>query len=348
MISLARRCCRHCSSPAARYWQASARRTVALANENDVINQKVTREEERILASNASVVSALEDLFSWRHKDRTSKISRLSYVESWKFRRAMYRIWIMSTLYGAGSASDGQRPLGASFGEQKAFLQHFTSHELVQISKIAMFLQSTAGWAIFAEGKVVGSLEVCWCSSYTSSQGPRSILCCYEEASSDPLPLSYLFDDELYRDFLLPSLRDILRERNVTAAAAFVGSILDEIHGEGDKCAAFLTYIMKPVWSCQPGSVSLLTFLLDWGYLKGSLGSPSEALFKLPYNLVEKPLFQAVRDANYSTLFHELFACRGDSFTKWSKEDWICYDCIQNFFQQTLLRWWRDRKFRGN
>ena len=34
-------------------------------DENDVINQKPSREEERIMASNVSVVSALEDLFSW-------------------------------------------------------------------------------------------------------------------------------------------------------------------------------------------------------------------------------------------------------------------------------------------
>lgn len=34
-------------------------------DENDVIDHKPTREEERIMRSNATVVSALEDLFSW-------------------------------------------------------------------------------------------------------------------------------------------------------------------------------------------------------------------------------------------------------------------------------------------
>ncbi|KAF9235397.1 hypothetical protein BU15DRAFT_51483 [Melanogaster broomeanus] len=319
----------------------TGKKIVSLGNENDVINQRVTHEEERILCSNASVVSALEDLFSWRHKDRTSKISRLSYVESWKFRRAMYRIWIMSTLYGHGasSTSNGQPVLAASFGEQKAFLQQFTSQELVQISKVAIFLQSTASWAIFAERKLIGSLDVYDFDSLYLYAGPRVVLRCYEEASSNPLP-SPLPEDELYDDFLMPSLREILNDRNASVPPAFIGSILDEIHGEGDKCAQ--------VWLYHPRSVRLLTFLLDWGYLKGTLESPSETFVKLPYNLVEKPLFQVVRSADYSTLFHELFACRGDSFAKWSKEDWLCYDCIQNFFQQTLLRWWRDRKVRGN
>jgi hypothetical protein len=73
----------------------------------------------------------------------------------------MYRVWIMSTLYGHGSASHGQRATGTSTETQKAFLQKFTSQELVQISKVSRFLQSLAGWVILAECKVVGSLEVC-------------------------------------------------------------------------------------------------------------------------------------------------------------------------------------------
>ena len=37
-----------------------------LQSENDTINQTPSREEERLFVSNASVVTALEDLFSWR------------------------------------------------------------------------------------------------------------------------------------------------------------------------------------------------------------------------------------------------------------------------------------------
>lgn len=35
-------------------------------SEDDVVNQPITRDEERILTLNASVVASLEDLFSWR------------------------------------------------------------------------------------------------------------------------------------------------------------------------------------------------------------------------------------------------------------------------------------------
>ncbi|KAG6371810.1 hypothetical protein JVT61DRAFT_9168 [Boletus reticuloceps] len=37
-----------------------------IKSENDTVNQTPSREEERLLLSNASVMTALEDLFSWR------------------------------------------------------------------------------------------------------------------------------------------------------------------------------------------------------------------------------------------------------------------------------------------
>ena len=37
-----------------------------LQSENDTINQTPSREEERLLVSNATTMTALESLFSWR------------------------------------------------------------------------------------------------------------------------------------------------------------------------------------------------------------------------------------------------------------------------------------------
>ena len=37
-----------------------------LQSKNDTINQTPSREEERLLVSNANIMTALEDLFSWR------------------------------------------------------------------------------------------------------------------------------------------------------------------------------------------------------------------------------------------------------------------------------------------
>lgn len=164
----------------------------------------------------------------------------------------------MSTLYGYGSAPHGQHAKGASPETQRAFLQKYTSQELVHISKVSRFLQSLAGRAILAEHRVVGSLEVCQSQkdfhivSVASAEllipstddfnglylfaGPHIILRCHEEQSSGPLPFSYIFEDEAYEKFLLPCVKDMLSERNVDIPLAFVGSILDSVCGANDTC----------------------------------------------------------------------------------------------------------------
>ncbi|KAG8221337.1 hypothetical protein J3R82DRAFT_1505 [Butyriboletus roseoflavus] len=213
----------------------STNKNVVEVDENDVISQKPTSEEERIIVSNTAVVSALENLFSWMHKDKTQRTSQLSYIESWRFHRAMYRVWIMSTLYGYGSAAHGQRAMGASSSTQEAFLQKFTSQELIQINKVSRFLKSIADWVIFAECKLVGSLDVYDFDGLYLFAGPHILLRCYEEQSSDLLPWGYL-DDEVSENFLLPSVESILSQRNITIPFAYVGSILDEICGATDTC----------------------------------------------------------------------------------------------------------------
>jgi hypothetical protein len=94
--------------------------------------------------------------------------------------------------------------------------------------------------------------------------------------------------------------------------------------------------------------VVALTQLLDWARLKGYIGLSSEIFVKLPYNVVERPLFKILQEANYDTLFHELFAHRGDPSKDWTKQDWICLECIQEYFRISVFRWWRQRKARGN
>ncbi|KAF8551973.1 hypothetical protein OG21DRAFT_1466417 [Imleria badia] len=325
----------------------SISKDVVEEDENDVINHKPTPEEKRVMKSNAAVVSALEDLFSWIHKDQTCRTSQLSYVESWRFHRAMYRVWIMSTLYGYGSATHGQRATGASPDTQRTFLQKFTSQELVHISKVSRFLQGLAGWVILAEPcKLVGSLEVYDFKGLYLFAGPYIILRCYEEQSSDPLPLSYVFDDEVYEKFLLPSVAAILSERNITIPLAFVGSILDEVRGANNTCRA----CGRDGRASLPAGTQCTPELYNennWARLKGYMGLPSEIFVKLPSNVVERPLFNTLKEANYDTLFHELFADTDGPSKDWTKEDWICIDCIREFFRMSIFRWWRERKLRA-
>lgn len=82
----------------------------------------------------------------------------------------MYRLWLMSELFGprrfvsrhwcgfseADDYKDREADLQKSWRDQKTFLQQFSTQELFQILKLALFLRSTARWAITAEGNGLG------------------------------------------------------------------------------------------------------------------------------------------------------------------------------------------------
>lgn len=101
-------------------------------------------------------------------------MSRLSRVESIRFQRAMYRIWLVSVLFGSRYV-DGfddyseEYPEGCglqleeSWKDQKSFLQQFSTQELFQIDCLARYLVFTANWATTAEddGSVRSSCGVC-------------------------------------------------------------------------------------------------------------------------------------------------------------------------------------------
>jgi len=59
-----------------------------------------------ILQRNAKIVREWEDMFSFHHKDRKSKASRLTPAESFRFQRALHRIMLLCWLYGMDSISE--------------------------------------------------------------------------------------------------------------------------------------------------------------------------------------------------------------------------------------------------
>ncbi|CCM05802.1 uncharacterized protein FIBRA_08036 [Fibroporia radiculosa] len=231
--------------------------TNELPRENTITAQAITREEQRILTLNASVVSALEDLFSWRFKDRTSRMSVLSPVESWRFRRALYRIWLISYVYGmeghylkrptmpwfartVSEDSDSEKWLN----EQKEVLDTFLAAELRQIESVVKFLQIIADWAVTAHFK--SSIDQDW-------------------------------------DYL------------------------------GGMMAA------------------------DYGLLGGVLSQ----------NHAESAMSRTLRQTDFNTLMDALFDSKSEKYAQWSKEDWICLDCYQEFISETMPIWWLKRKRSG-
>jgi hypothetical protein len=99
-------------------------------------------------------------------------------MESLRFQRAMYRIWLMSVLFGPrrfvsrlGLADKNlhlKSDLDKSWKDQKTILKQFSSQELFQIYKLTPFLTSTAQWAVKAEGDLIPTRHDCqsWNISY--------------------------------------------------------------------------------------------------------------------------------------------------------------------------------------
>ena len=193
----------------------------------------------------------------------------------------MYRIWLMSVLYGPrrfvpmGWSSDHDREavLDKSWKDQKTFLQQFSSQELFQIRQLAQFLVfSTAGWAVTAEGTGMNNTRYT-CGSWNISYrflgsndrirsddwdgmflfaGPHTILRCYEDAIYTHLPMEHLDDDGPYTKFLTHALSEIIKERQVTEPIGYVGIILDDIIGEHDRCT--INSFLRGIVCCSNSS----------------------------------------------------------------------------------------------
>lgn len=311
------------------------------------MNQEISREEERILASNADVTIALEDLYSWRYKDRTSRTSKLSHAESWRFQRTLYRISLLSYLYGMGSISraedyrDADTQLERNIKKQKEFLETFSSQELLQIRYVAIFLQGIAGCA---DREFLGSLDVYDFQGIYLFAGPRALLRCHEEGTASPLRIGeVLGDDGPGNGFLTKPLGGILKERRIDIhQAPFEKTILNQINGENDKCSH-----CKSAYECVPGMNSGVNLWneTNWDYLRSRIYLHECVHQSLANNQIEK-VSAALGPAGTDTFrfMHQMFDSKREPYAQWAKTDWVCFSCIEVFLIDTIPFWLLDRK----
>ncbi|KZT05093.1 uncharacterized protein LAESUDRAFT_727345 [Laetiporus sulphureus 93-53] len=336
-----------------------------IPSESDVIEQAPTREEERILATNAAVVSDLEGLYSWLNKDRTSRSSKLTPIETWRFRSSLYRTWLLTTMEGHGSGhpslefDDNFKIVESSYmalaeaegpclERQRMFLDTFTSSELQQIREVATFLKSLGFWAMGADGNTSCIDTYDWGGIFLYC-GPRAILRAYEERTigSTITVGGVLNDDGPTKGFLWKSLKKILDKRNVSISENLqsmpVNSfILDTRNGRYDRCSS-----CSSMTSLDGLGAQHLYNETNWDYLEGVIGLDFQ--FYLPLELrrnpAERGLGQAVSKINRgSRLMQEMFASKSEKYRNWSEDKWVCGDCIQMFIVDTIPFWRLDQK----
>jgi hypothetical protein len=140
--------------------------TVATTCPEDHSASVITSEEKQRLEDNSEVVDTLEYIYSltcvsgfyphhnlyylfpscniFRQKDRTSRKSVLAPAESWRFRRAVYRIWLYTNIFSGDRYSFDEINVGADGThliqrQRTALLNQYPTDELFQLYAVVHF-----------------------------------------------------------------------------------------------------------------------------------------------------------------------------------------------------------------
>ncbi|KAI0961225.1 hypothetical protein AcV7_000380 [Taiwanofungus camphoratus] len=296
-------------------------------DEARVLEVPMTRPEANCLCHCAQIVRELEDLFSWRYKDRMSRTSNLSSAESMRFSCAMYRFWLYCETFKRRLVDDSQYQ---DLGEHD-FLMHFLSDQLSEMREVASFLSQLREWLLISYSSI---RHVPNGHEIDDSYDPESIL----------HGLKHHYFPELNRsglDLFLDSFDAAAQHNNETASARKDKSILDTVIGEQDRChrcqQVFGNNLWGPTnWSCLKGYLSALSMcnLLD-GNLPRNFVEVSEIILCI----------HAMKPAEFdSEVMVEMFNLEEDPERVWSRNEWYCLSCVQELFRQRFRKWWIARK----
>ncbi|KAJ7135218.1 hypothetical protein C8R43DRAFT_1132762 [Mycena crocata] len=235
----------------------------------DHLPSLITTQEKKELKSLAKDVAALEDIYSLTTKDRTSKTSVLTADESFRFRRAIYRIMLYTSLFSLTQyyldemAKLSPDDLQNIFQQRTAVLNAYPTDELFEIASAVKFLRS-----IFeAVDDVDGHGPPSSLLDMLIAAGPKSALKAWQSRSyrhiRDHLGEQhgdryefYFFADQrairLFMGYLSRAFDEIWTARNVQPPGRDEGSdkwVLDSVNGKSDTCSQ----------CAAPGGVSLFT-----------------------------------------------------------------------------------------
>ncbi|EIN11426.1 hypothetical protein PUNSTDRAFT_141795 [Punctularia strigosozonata HHB-11173 SS5] len=158
------------------------RHTGTPADENTILEKPIRREEVRQLVGNARSINELEDLFSWRYKNRTNNRSQLTADESLRFHRAAYRYWTYCRVFGLipGEPQPADSLDTDALGLR--YLEQFPDDELRAIEAVVLFARETLLWTSKATTGIAGAVANRWEGerNMNLATGPGEILDCYK------------------------------------------------------------------------------------------------------------------------------------------------------------------------
>ncbi|KAF8644677.1 hypothetical protein AX16_008337 [Volvariella volvacea WC 439] len=322
-------------------------------SETDPISP-ITKDEVLQLVQNASIVNELEGIFVRRHKDRSLQ-AKLSPFESWRFRRAMYRLMLFVKTFSledlelSGDEEEDVSVIEEIAEQQQSYLEEFPTDELKELFTVADFLSNLVCSMVADHG---GSFED-WFEEAVLACGPGRILDAYKTA--EPYELEgYLQEQSIFEmdldGELAPLVRYLLHpleaiwgkrkakppEETTHWKSILEGCIIDS----QDRCQ-----------NCDMTRGSELWNESNWETLQYTRIGKNwlHTLFKgdLSRNTIELAFFDEIKDKpsfTYHNMMKRMFKTKLSGFDSWTEQDWLCMNCVKEFITSHLHLWFLEKK----
>ncbi|KAJ7914354.1 hypothetical protein B0H13DRAFT_2002868 [Mycena leptocephala] len=280
--------------------------------------------------------------------NRTSRTSVLTSEESWRFRRAMYRIMLYCHLFPGNHYSqedidpDNEELIDKIRKQRTAILSKYPTNDLWELNSAVKFLCSVFDSVTNVQSNITESLL---------STGPSGALRAWQARSyqvlEDDIDLMFFEDDEeiplFVRYFSLP-LQNIWTARNITPPKEDDPAstwIVDQVNGANDTCSHCAT----------PGGLQLYT-AANWDRFPIILTNLLKKNLKLNQT-VAQPFSVAAHLVNSDALgpfLGDLFALKphtAPAFDNWDQTGSYCFMCFTKFVEEHLWIWFLEERIKG-
>ncbi|KAI0768569.1 hypothetical protein BD413DRAFT_614436 [Trametes elegans] len=317
----------------------------------------LNRDMMSAINARTDVAQTLQDWYSLRRKDRTSLQSQLDAQELARFRRALYRYWLLfDAAMHNGFIRQGEHAnhqhldatvtLSMNIAGITALLNPLSNQELFEIMDISAFLRDLEDWDLCAAGNIAPR-QVRW-FRFTPSDPMSLAEMLREHGTNSFTSMRYKY---LANDPAVTATQSILRKRGVSEERildpnAHPDAIVRTVCGQDDQCSRCgVVYGVNLLGSTNMHLLSgivaarerlrLLTFIddLEFKEMVGYFGGIAN-IEPVPDEIVVYDMMKL--DGADADLEH------------WSRDGWYCVECIKHLFRQRFMLWWRSMKHQGD
>ncbi|KAJ7166971.1 hypothetical protein C8R46DRAFT_268276 [Mycena filopes] len=306
----------------------------------------VTVDELPQLRKNDAVVQKLECIFSNWYKDRKAPASVLSPEESFRFRRAMYRVMLFSarfTSIGCDIYDDDDWPSDWVLRKRRfKALAVYATAELCEIHSVVLFLKGMIHLVVPQVQGDDGTTDVCLAA------GPALILATYESRDADTMaavcPFVDYGDPTRFLGFFYDPMAEIWAARELEAQppddSAHLRSILETVPDGLDSCSRCGESTHEFRWTSETWQ----HYTTDLPYLlPGALSLDRQETTALQKVLQENTDTLPHLDVLIAGIFREVVPLNA-GFEGWNEEDALCGNCLEKLLKEHTYLWLLKRK----